>query len=148
MALRLFELVANDSPMSKRIRLLGFASVDDLPTLYAGAEAMIYPSLFEGFGLPPIEAMACGVPVISSGSGSLEEVTGDACLRIDPLDTDTMVAAINRVVRHPAQRADLVRRGLAHAAQFSWERVAEHLLNSYRVVLNEVNKVATCENQI
>ncbi len=132
---------AASSPLSGRIRLLGFVRLEDLPLLYAGAEAMIYPSLFEGFGLPPIEAMACGTPVISSGCGSLEEVTGTACLRIDPLKVETMAEALARVSLEPTMRADLIRRGLEHAAQFSWDRAAEKLMKSYWAALGKGDSI-------
>jgi len=134
---------AANSPLRDRIRFLGFVSLEDLPLLYAGAEAMIYPSLFEGFGLPPIEAMACGCPVISSGSGSLEEVTGTACLRIDPFDPTTITDAMDRVAHDPALRDDLIRRGLEHATQFSWERAAEKLMKSYWVALGKDDSMGT-----
>ena len=138
---------AANSPLRQRIRFLGFVSLDDLPVLYAGAEAMIYPSLFEGFGLPPVEAMACGAPVISSGSGSLEEVTGAACLRIDPLDPGTIVSAMNRIVNDSAERESLIQRGLVHAAQFSWERAAEKLLKSYWAALGKGDSIDLSENR-
>ncbi len=139
---------AQSSPLRTRIRFLGFVDSDDLPMLYAGAEAMIYPSLFEGFGLPPVEAMACGSPVISSGCGSLEEVTGNACLRIDPLQPETIVTAMNQIATDPSLRADLIQRGLAHAAQFSWERAAEKLMKSYWATLGKGDSLERKDKRI
>jgi len=132
---------AASSPLSKRIRFLGFVSMEDLPLLYAGAEAMIYPSLFEGFGLPPIEAMACGCPVIASGSGSLEEVTGNACLRVDPLAPAIMAGAFEQITQDQMLRTDLIQRGIAHASQFSWERAAAKLLKSYWAALGKGDRI-------
>jgi glycosyltransferase involved in cell wall biosynthesis len=122
--------IAN-SPNKDRIRALGFVEKGDLPFWYAGAAAMIYPSLFEGFGLPPAEAMACGCPVISSTCGSLGEVVGDAARIIDPVESGSIAAAMEDVVSSPAKNSEWVRRGLARAAEFSWEKVARAVCHLY-----------------
>lgn len=119
------------SPRRERIRALGFVSATDLPFWYAGATAMVYPSLFEGFGLPPIEAMACGCPVISSGSGSLAEVVGDAARIVDPLSVESIAAALEAVAFQPGVADELRRAGLAHAAKFSWEKAARAVTGLY-----------------
>jgi glycosyltransferase involved in cell wall biosynthesis len=121
-----------ESPRRARIRALGFVAKDDLPFWYAGAAAMIYPSLFEGFGLPPAEAMACGCPVISSRCGSLGEVVGDAARIIDPEDPCSMADAMQNSVLHPAEAAEWIRKGLARAAEFSWEKTAEAVCQLYK----------------
>jgi glycosyltransferase involved in cell wall biosynthesis len=96
---------------------LGYASPEDLPGLYRGARVVVYPSLFEGFGMPVVEAMACGVPVVASSHPSLDEACGDAAIRADPHDPD----AIAEAIRIALERSDdLVRRGLAHARSFTW----------------------------
>lgn len=120
------------SPMKGRIRSLGFAAKEDLPFWYAGATAMIYPSLFEGFGLPPLEAMACGVPVISSTCGSLGEVVGDAARIIDPCDPASMAIALREMALVPETAARHSRLGLERAALFSWERTASDVCNLYK----------------
>ena len=122
-----------DSPLKHRIRSLGFVAKDDLPFWYAGAAAMIYPSLFEGFGLPPVEAMACGAPVICSPCGSLAEVVGDAARLIDPNTPASMAAAMKVVVCEPELAQNLTRLGLERAALFSWDRTAKALCDLYTV---------------
>ena len=111
---------------------VGAVSGDDLPVLLSGATVFAYPSLFEGFGLPPLEAMACGVPVICSNTTSLPEVVGDAAVTFDPSRTDDVAEALRRVLADPALRADLVVRGPARAARFSWRTTAELTLAAYR----------------
>lgn len=126
------------SPLRERIHVLGFVADADLPVWYRHAEALVYPSLFEGFGLPPVEAMACGCPVISSGCGSLEEVTGAAALRVDPESVDSLAGAMERLADWtPGERRTWVDRGVAHAARFAWSSCAEQTLASYLRALGE-----------
>jgi alpha-1,3-rhamnosyl/mannosyltransferase len=96
---------------------LGYTPHDELADLYRGASVFVYPSLFEGFGMPVLEAMACGVPCVVSSHASLDEVCGDAAVRADPRDPDALARAIERAL---AGRSDLVARGLAHARAFTW----------------------------
>jgi glycosyltransferase involved in cell wall biosynthesis len=110
----------------------GYVDDDTLSALYARAEALIYPSLYEGFGLPPLEAMAHRCPTIVSNAASLVELTGDAALRVDPCDVVGMAAALLRVTQDPALREDLARRSLERAARFSWRRTAEETLAVYQ----------------
>lgn len=110
-----------------RVLFPDFILDDDLPALYAGATLFVYPSLYEGFGLPVAEALACGAPVVSSNAASLPEVAGDAALYFDPRDVDAMTEAIRRALSDDALRADLRLRGLAQAKRFSWEKAAEEL---------------------
>ncbi len=102
--------------------LLGHA--EPLADLYCGALMMVYPSLMEGFGLPPIEAMACGVPVITSNTSSLPEVVGDAALMIDPHDSEGLAEAMVQVLEDAVLRDELRARGLRRAPEFSWRRTA------------------------
>jgi glycosyltransferase involved in cell wall biosynthesis len=122
--------IAN-SPCKERIRNLGFVSKSDLAVLYGGATAMVYPSLFEGFGLPPIEAMACGCPVVSSPAGSLREVVGDAAHLINPEDVADIAAGLAAAPVAPNARDAWRRRGLARAAEFHWENAARAVVETY-----------------
>lgn len=110
-------------------------SQDELVHLYNGAALFVFPSLYEGFGFPVLEAMACGTPVISSNAGSLAEVTGDGGIQVDPSDDAALAAAIDAVLGSPSLAAELRQRGFAHVARFSWERCAEETLAVYRRVL-------------
>ena len=107
----------------------------DLPRLYSAAEIFVFPSLYEGFGLPPLEAMACGTPVVTSNVSSLPEAVGDAALTVDPYDVGELVLAIDRLLTDEMLRADLRRRGLERAAQFTWARTARETLAIYEQVL-------------
>jgi glycosyltransferase involved in cell wall biosynthesis len=114
------------------IRLMGYLERSDLVSLTAGALAMVYPSLYEGFGLPPLEAMACGVPPITSNTSSLPEVVGDAGLMVDPADVDGLSAAMLELAQDSARRGDLSARSLVRAQDFSWERCALATQATYR----------------
>ena len=109
----------------------GFVADEDLPALYNLAEAFVLPSLYEGFGLPPLEAMACGTPVVTSNVSSLPEVVGDAGLMVEPTDVESLAAAIERVLEDGDLRREMVQRGLARAKEFTWERAARRLLGVY-----------------
>jgi glycosyltransferase involved in cell wall biosynthesis len=119
------------SPCKERIRSLGFVAKSDLAILYGGATAMVYPSLFEGFGLPPIEAMACGCPVISSPRGSLREVVGEAAHLIDPEDVADMAAGLASAPITPQGRQAWRRRGIERASHFHWENAAREVVETY-----------------
>ena len=121
----------NISSCRDRIRSLGFVNKSDLAVLYGGATAMVYPSLFEGFGLPPIEAMACGCPVISSQRGSLGEVVGDAAHLIDPENVENMAAGLAAAPITPEERETWCRKGIEHAARFHWENAARAVVETY-----------------
>ncbi|HMV47903.1 MAG TPA: glycosyltransferase family 1 protein [Blastocatellia bacterium] len=112
--------------------LTGYVADEDLPKLYRAATAFVYPSLFEGFGLPPVEAMACGTPVVTSNVSSLPEVAGDAALLIDPADEQALAAALLRIVGDQPLRARLREQGIAQAAKFTWREAAEKTLELYR----------------
>lgn len=111
-----------------RVYLTGYVSDEQLPALYSGALAAVYPSLYEGFGLPPLEAMACGAPVITSGTTSLPEVTGDAAILVDPLDVEQIGSAIVRVAADASLRGEMSQRGLQRASTYSWDRAANATL--------------------
>ncbi len=119
------------------VRVLGHADDADLPALYAGARAFVFPSRCEGFGLPPLEAMACGTPAIVSNGSSLPEVVGDGALLVDPEDTAAIAEAMGALIADDAQHADLSTRGRARAARFSWERVVRETRAVYERALGE-----------
>ncbi len=112
--------------------LTGYVADEDLPALYRAARAFVYPSLFEGFGLPPLEAMACGTPVITSGVSSLPEITGDAALLIDPNDEQTLANAMIEIVSNDRLRAELREKGIGQAKKFTWRDAAEKTLRLYQ----------------
>jgi glycosyltransferase involved in cell wall biosynthesis len=109
----------------------GYVADVDLPALYTLADLFVFPSLYEGFGLPPLEAMACGTPVVTSNVSSLPEVVGDAALMVDPRDVGALANAMGRVLSEPSLRGAMVQRGLVQARSFTWSRAAEELLRLY-----------------
>ncbi|MBI5284279.1 MAG: glycosyltransferase family 4 protein [Chloroflexi bacterium] len=111
--------------MSDRVIFPGYVRQDDLPALYGGATAFAFPSLYEGFGLPVIEAMAGGVPVVTSNISATAEVAGDAALLVDPLSVDAIAGGLRHLLTDGELRADFARRGLDRAAEFSWRRAAD-----------------------
>jgi glycosyltransferase involved in cell wall biosynthesis len=104
-----------------------------LAALYSHATVFVYPSLYEGFGLPPLEAMQCGAPVITSNTSSLPEVVGDAGIMLDPKDGDGLSQAMLDVYRNTVLRDKMVEKSLARAATFSWSRCAEETLEAYKM---------------
>jgi glycosyltransferase involved in cell wall biosynthesis len=114
-----------------RVQFTGGVRSDDLPALYGAADVFVYPSLYEGFGLPVAEAMACGTPVVASNASSLPEVAGDAAVLVDPHDETALADAVRRVLTDPALRETLRTRGLQQARRFTWERCARETLSVY-----------------
>lgn len=119
-----------------RARFIGVVPEEDLPCLYSTARLFVFPSLQEGFGLPPLEAMACGTPVVSSNATSLPEVVGDAAVTFDPEDTESMAGAIERVFGNRGLREELKGKGLERVKKFSWRTAAEKTLKVYEEVVN------------
>jgi len=117
------------------VRFVGSPAEADKPALYRGAAAFLFPSRYEGFGLPPLEALACGAPVVGSDAASLPEVVGDAGALLPPDDAQGMAGALVRLATDDVYRAKLSRRALARAARFSWERAARETLAAYREVM-------------
>lgn len=123
------------SPAREGVRFTGYVADEDLPALYAGARAFTFLSLYEGFGLPPLEAMACGAPVLCSDTSALPEVVGDAALTVSPTSVDAIREGLRRLLTAADLRADLRERGLHRAAAFSWERAAAETYRLYRRLL-------------
>lgn len=123
--------MTSEQKLSSSVRFLQNVAEKDLPALYSGAEAFIFPSYYEGFGLPPLEAMACGTPVICAYASSLPEVVDDAALTIDPFNFIEIAAALQQLLSNRSLRARLRERGLRRASAFSWRRMAQETLQVY-----------------
>jgi glycosyltransferase involved in cell wall biosynthesis len=128
--------------LGRRVHFLGYLADEDLPALYALAELFVFPSRYEGFGLPPLEAMACGTPVIASNAASLPEVLGDAAVLVPPGDAPMLARALLLGLAQPELRAALRQRGLARAALFSWPRSARMVLEIYEATLASARPAA------
>lgn len=118
-----------------RVRVLGYVPERDLPGIYAAAQMLVYPSLNEGFGLPPLEAMAVGVPVITSDRSSLPEVVGDAAVQVDPTSDEAIAEAMVRLAHDADLRARLSEAGRRRAQQFTWAATARRTLQVYERAL-------------
>ncbi|MCB0165364.1 MAG: glycosyltransferase family 4 protein, partial [Anaerolineae bacterium] len=113
----------------------GWVAEDDLPLLYAAAQVFVYPSRYEGFGLPVLEAMACGTPVITSNAASLPELAGAAAWQIDSTDVAQLAEALTRLCTEQATRSELTRRGFEQVEKFTWQKTAVETLQAYRQLL-------------
>lgn len=133
----IFEALHRDPRLAQRVFVTGRIADEDLASLYSGAEAFVFPSLYEGFGLPVLEAMQCGAPVIASNTSSLPEVVGEAGILIAPRDVDALCQAMLDVSRRASLRANLRVAGLNRAAEFSWKRCAQETIAAYRAALTE-----------
>ncbi len=125
--------------VSDDVRWTGYVPESDLPALYTSATCFAYPSYFEGFGLPPLEAMQCGAPVIAGNRTSLPEVVGDAGLLVDPFDVEAIADALARVIDDEGLRAEMRLKGLAQARKFSWSRTAHLTLKAYERAAYQTN---------
>jgi len=121
---------------AKRIHFPGYVADEDLPAIMSGATALLYPSLYEGFGIPVAEAMACGIPVLTSNVSSLPEVAGDAALTLDPTDVDALADGIRQLATDEDLRNGLSKKGLERAKRYTWTNAAEQTLASYRRMLD------------
>jgi glycosyltransferase involved in cell wall biosynthesis len=126
--------------LTEFVHFPGFVPDEELPAWYHAAELFVYPSLYEGFGLPVIEAMACGTPVICSNAPGVGEVAGDAALQLPAHDVDAWVAALSLLATQPAYRAELCSVGLAHAKQFTWETAAAVTIDAYERAARKSHK--------
>lgn len=129
-----FDAALEASPARDAVHFTGYVANADLPAVTAAATALVFPTRYEGFGLPPLEAMACGTPVACSNASSLPEVVGDAALTFDPLDESAMASALRRIANDADLRADLRERGFAQAANFAWDKAATETIRVYREV--------------
>ncbi len=120
--------------LTKVVHVLGYVPTSDLVALYNAADVFVFPSVYEGFGLPVVEAMACGAPVLASRAGAIAEVAGEAAELVDPLCVEAMAAGLRRLLTDPAWRTELRQRGLARARAFSWSKAAEETWAVYREI--------------
>jgi glycosyltransferase involved in cell wall biosynthesis len=127
----------DETGLKESVVLTGYVPHEDLPALYSGALCFVYPSYFEGFGLPPLEAMKCGAPVIVGNKTSLPEVVGDAALTVDPYDVEAIAGAIKQLVYDPAFREQLSSKGQKRASEFDWQDTARRTLAVYEAVARE-----------
>jgi len=130
------DLVTRIRSAGSSLRLLGAVPRSDLVALMGGASVLAYPSLGEGFGLPVLEAMACGTPVVAARIPPIIEIVGEAALLVDPNETEDIAEGLRHVLEDSRLRADLVKRGLAQAAKFSWEQTAVRTLSAYAKALD------------
>lgn len=122
----------DDFDQKRGIRFTGHVPREELPVFYSGAEALLYPSLYEGFGLPILEAMACGTPVVTSNISSMPEVVGKAAVLVDPDEVNSIVEGIKRALK---DKNDLIKKGTAHIKQFSWQKTAKETLRVYEEIV-------------
>jgi glycosyltransferase involved in cell wall biosynthesis len=125
------------SGLKERIIMVGQRPHEELPWLYSGAAAYVFPTLSEGFGLTPLEAMACGTPVVAANVTSVPEVVADAAVLVDPLSVEEIAAGIFSCLTNEQLRADLIARGRANAAKYSWQATAEKMISAYATVIKE-----------
>ncbi|NDJ52494.1 MAG: glycosyltransferase family 4 protein, partial [Chloroflexi bacterium] len=123
--------------LGQRVQFLGFVPDEDLPSLYSAAEILAFPSLYEGFGLPILEAMACGTPVLTANVSSMPEVAGDAALLVDPTSVDALADALTQLLDRETLRTTLIERGFAQAKRFTWAKAARQLRQTYATLLDE-----------
>ena len=137
------DAVIEQEQLKDDVIFAGYVAQDELPLWYRAADLFVYPSLYEGFGLPPLEAMASGTPVVCSNAASLPEVVGDAAIRVSPENEAALADAIVRALTDGTLREQMIARGLAQAAKFSWARAARETTDVYRSVLAEGAKHAS-----
>jgi len=138
------ERKARSLGLNGRVKFMGYVPRGDLPALFSGAAAFVYPSLLEGFGMPILEAMACGAPVITSNNSSMKEVAGGAAVLVDPRDLGEMTEALARLAEDEGLREELLKKGLQRAGEFSWEKTASLTLDAYREALERPKPAASC----
>jgi glycosyltransferase involved in cell wall biosynthesis len=129
--------------LADRVRFTGFVPDDQLAFIYSRAYALVHPSLMEGFGLPPVEAMACGTPVVSSNAGSLPEVIGEAGVFFEPTDVSAIAAALQGLGNDPKRRDELAKIALNRAAYLNWDSAAQALLACFEELSSTLSRPAT-----
>jgi glycosyltransferase involved in cell wall biosynthesis len=133
---KIFAQISSNPALKDRIIVTGYVADEDLAALYSGALAFVYPSLYEGFGLPPLEAMQCGAPVITSNTSSLPEVVGDAGIMLDPKDADGLCHSMLELYNQPFLRESMSCNSLKQAKNFSWEKCTQQTIQAYKTALS------------
>jgi glycosyltransferase involved in cell wall biosynthesis len=133
---KIFEEISKYESMQERIIFTGYVDDGELAALYSGALAFVYPSFYEGFGLPPLEAMQCGIPVITSNTSSLPEVVGDAGIVVSPTDANALCHYILEIYNKPSLRESMSLKSIEQAKQFSWEKCTQKTINAYKTALS------------
>lgn len=128
---------AEDLGLRDHVIFAGFVKNEELPALYCAADMLVFPTLFEGFGFPPLESMACGTPVACSNVAAVPEIVGDAAVLFDPFSPEEIASAVNSVLSNADLRGNLVRKGIERAARFRWEDTARKTIEVYRKVLGK-----------
>ncbi|MBW4648578.1 MAG: glycosyltransferase family 4 protein [Kastovskya adunca ATA6-11-RM4] len=134
---KILEEISKQNFLKNRIILTGRVADEDLAAIYSNALAFVYPSFYEGFGLPPLEAMQCGVPVITSNTSSLPEVVGDAGIMVDPTDSDELCQSMLKIYNSPSLRETMSMKSLEQAQNFSWEKCTRETIAAYKTVLSK-----------
>lgn len=132
---KLIELIRKLN-LDDTIKFVGYVPDKDLPNYYSSADVFVFPSLYEGFGFPPLEAMACGCPVISSNAASIPETVGNAGIMVNPMDVDGLAEAIIKVLTNDALKEEMIKKGLKRAQEFNWEKTARETLKVYEEMDN------------
>ena len=135
---KLFKFV-NKNNLSDKVVFCGYIEEDILPVLYSGCEAFVYPSLYEGFGLPPLEAMSCKAPVITSNITSIPEVACNSCLLVNPYDEIQLSNALILLLNNPSIKEDFRKKGYENSLNFTWKKTAEKTLDAYKSIINSLH---------
>ncbi|MBD2778474.1 glycosyltransferase family 4 protein [Iningainema tapete] len=133
---KIFAEISHNPALKDRIIVTGYVADEDLAALYSGARAFVYTSLYEGFGLPPLEAMQCGIPVITSNTSSLPEVVGDAGIMLEPKDVDGLCHSLLKLYNQPDLRQSMSQKSLEQAQKFSWEKCTQQTIAAYKTALS------------
>ena len=131
---------AAKNEINNHIRFTGYVEDGDVPLLMSGAMVFCFPSLYEGFGMPPLEAMACGTPVLTSNTTSLAEVVGDAAITVNPLDVDEMADGLSRLFKSETLRESLHKKGMERAKKYSWENAVDKLYQVYEQIKDDMSR--------
>ena len=133
--------VVKELSLEDKVIFTDYIVEEDLPAIYSAAKLFVFPSFYEGFGLPPLEAMACGTPVICSNATSLPESVGDAAITVEPGDNNGLAKAIDKVLSIQVLREELIRKGIERAKKFSWENTAKRTIEVYKIALEYSNEI-------
>jgi glycosyltransferase involved in cell wall biosynthesis len=125
---------AHELGIGEKVRMLGYVPDQDLPALYSAGSLFVFPSLYEGFGMPVLEAMACGTPVACSNTGALKEVADDAAILFNPEVPEEIAEAIHRILSNDSLNANLIRKGLMRSDSFRWDPVARQIISIYKEI--------------